>query len=232
KFPAYFDGTPFFYEWSRNFVKEFRLDSSGNLLKINPFVAQIAPHAPIDMKFGPDGAPYMADWGNGFGHANTDDSIYRIDYVAGNRAPLAKATATPDSGVAPLTVTFSSAGSADPDGDPITFAWDFGDGGTSTSANPTHTYQANGNYTATLTVQDPGGKTASVALPIVVGNTRPEVTFEAPPDGAFINLGDEVDYTVTVTDAEDGAADCEEVTVTTALGHDQHAHDTAQYTGC
>src|SRR5690606_39783477 len=69
------------------------------------------------------------------------------------------------------------------------------------------TYQANGNYTATLTVQDPGGKTASVALPIVVGNTRPEVTFEAPPDGGFINLGDEVDYTVTVTDAEDGRSE-------------------------
>ncbi|TDE55708.1 carbohydrate-binding protein [Nonomuraea mesophila] len=232
KFPAYFDGTPFFYEWSRNFVKEFRLDSSGNLLKINPFVAQIAPRAPIDMKFGPDGALYMADWGNGFGHANTDDSIYRIDYVAGNRAPLAKASATPDSGVAPLTVAFSSAGSADPDGDAITYAWDFGDGGTSTSANPSHTYQANGTFTARLTVRDSGGKTGSVTLPVVVGNTRPEVAFSAPPDGGFIDLGDEVDYTVTATDAEDGAADCAEVTVTTALGHDQHAHDTGQYTGC
>jgi hypothetical protein len=39
-------------------------------------------------------------------------------------------------------------------------------------------------------------------------------------------------YTVVATDAEDGAADCDEVTVTTALGHDQHAHDTGQYTGC
>ncbi len=56
KFPEYFDGTPFMYEWSRNFVKEFRLDSSGNLLKINAFAAQLTPHAPIDMKFGPDGA--------------------------------------------------------------------------------------------------------------------------------------------------------------------------------
>ncbi|MEU7859348.1 ThuA domain-containing protein [Nonomuraea sp. NPDC049141] len=232
KFPEYFDGTPFLYEWSRNFVKEFRLDSSGNLLKINPFVAQLAPHAPIDMKFGPDGALYMADWGNGFGHENTDDSVYRVDYVVGNRAPLAKANANPDSGAAPLTVAFSSAGSSDPDGDAITYAWDFGDGGTSTSANPSHTYSANGTYTVKLTVRDSGGKTGSVTLPIVVGNTRPKVVFSAPPDGGFIDFGDRVAYTVNVTDLEDGAVDCTKVNVITALGHDQHAHDTGQYTGC
>jgi PKD repeat protein len=174
----------------------------------------------------------MADWGNGFGHANTDDSIYRVDYVAGNRAPLAKASADPDSGAAPLTVAFSSAGSSDPDGDAITYAWDFGDGGTSTSANPSHTYTTNGTYPAKLTVRDSGGKTGSVTLPVVVGNTRPKVAFSAPPDGGFIDFGDEVAYTVNVTDAEDGAADCTKVNVITALGHDQHAHDTGQYTGC
>ncbi|MEU8279401.1 lectin [Microbispora bryophytorum] len=232
KFPEYFDGATFLYEWSRNFVKELRLDSSGNLLKINPFVAQIAPHAPIDMKFGPDGALYMADWGNGFGHANTDDAIYRIDYVVGNRAPVAKASASPDSGAAPLTVAFSSAGSSDPDGDAITYSWDFGDGGTSTSANPSHTYNANGTYNVKLTVRDASGKTGSVTLPVVVGNTRPKVVFSAPPDGGFIDFGDRVSYTVNVTDPEDGTVDCTKVNVFTALGHDQHAHDTGQYTGC
>ncbi|MFD2352959.1 PKD domain-containing protein [Nonomuraea ferruginea] len=122
--------------------------------------------------------------------------------------------------------------STDPDGDPITYAWDFGDGGTSTGANPSHTYTANGTFTARLTVRDSGGKTGSVTVPIVVGNTRPGVTFSAPPDGGFIDFGDQVDYTVNVTDAEDGAADCTKVNVITALGHDQHAHDTGQYTGC
>ncbi|GAA3170486.1 ThuA domain-containing protein [Nonomuraea salmonea] len=150
----------------------------------------------------------------------------------GKPRPLAKASASPDSGTAPLTVAFSSAGSSDPDGDAITFAWDFGDGATSAAANPSHTYTANGTYTARLTVRDTGGRTGSVTVPVVVGNTRPEVAFSAPPDGGFIDFGDEVDYTVVATDAEDGAADCDEVTVTTALGHDQHAHDTGQYTGC
>ncbi|RCG26586.1 PKD domain-containing protein [Sphaerisporangium album] len=232
KFPAYFDKTPFFYEWQRNFVKEFRLDSSGNLLKINPFVAQLSLHAPIDMKFGPDGAMYLAEWGNGYGHANTDDGIYRVDYVAGNRAPVAKASGTPTSGQAPLTVAFSSAGSSDPDGDAITYAWNFGDGGTSTSANPSHTYTANGTYTATLTVTDASRNTGTATVPITVGNTAPTVTFGAPPNGGFIDFGDSVSYTVNVTDPEDGTVDCSKVTVITALGHDQHAHDTGQYTGC
>ncbi|MFJ6727932.1 ThuA domain-containing protein [Streptomyces sp. NPDC091281] len=232
KFPAYFDKTPFFYEWSRNLVKEMRLDDTGKLLKISSLAAQISPRALIDMKFGPDGAMYIAEWGNGFGHANTDDGIYRIDYVAGNRAPLAKAKATPDAGQPPLEVEFSSQGSTDPDGDALSFRWDFGDGDTSTAANPTHRYTANGAYTATLTVSDAAGKTGSVNVPVTVGNTRPKVTFASPPNGGFISYGDTISYKVNVTDPEDGTVDCSKVKVTAALGHDSHSHDTGQYTGC
>ncbi|MEV4020900.1 RICIN domain-containing protein [Nonomuraea angiospora] len=86
--------------------------------------------------------------------------------------------------------------------------------------------------TAKLTVRDSGEKTGSVTLSIAVGNTRPKVVFSAPPDGGFIDFGDQVAYTVNVTDPEDGAVDCTKVNVITALGHDQHAHDTGQYTGC
>ncbi|MFJ5788034.1 ThuA domain-containing protein [Streptomyces hydrogenans] len=233
KFPEYYDKTPFFYEWSRNFVKEFRLGSAGDLLKINPFVAELGARAPIDMKFGPDGAMYVAEWGNGYGHANTDDGIYRIDYVAGNRTPLARASATPDSGQAPLDVTFSSTGSADPDaGDQLTYQWDFGDGATGTGPTPSHTYTANGTYTARLTVSDGGGKTGTTNVPIVVGNTRPKVTFASPADGRVIDYGDTLSYQVSVTDPEDGTVDCSKVVVTAALGHDSHSHDTGQYTGC
>ncbi|MGW4892870.1 ThuA domain-containing protein [Kitasatospora sp. NPDC004240] len=232
KFPEYYDKTPFLYEWARNYVKEFRLDSKGELLKISPFVAELGLRSPIDMKFGPDGAMYIAEWGEGYGHANTDDGIYRIDYVAGNRSPLAKAGADVDSGQAPLKVTFSSAGSSDPDGDTITYQWDFGDGTTGTGPSPVHTYTANGTYTSRLTVSDPGGKTGSANVPITVGNTRPKVTFTAPADGRVLDFGDTLTYQITVTDPEDGTVDCSKVVVTAALGHDRHSHDTGQYTGC
>ena len=79
----------------------------------------------------------------------------------GGQAPVAVAASNVTSGPAPLTVNFSSAGSRDPDGGAITYLWTFGDGSTSSSANPAHTYTTPGTYTATLKVTDPSGATAT-----------------------------------------------------------------------
>ncbi len=186
------------------------------------------------MKFGPDGALYMIEWGSGFGGDNTDSGVYRIDYVQGNRAPIARASADKTSGLAPLTVQFTGDGSLDPDGTPITYAWDFdGDGTTdSTEANPSHTYAANGNFSATLTVTDADGRTGTASVPIVVGNTAPTVTLNIPPNGGFFDWGDQVKFDITVTDPEDGTIDCDDVHLQSILGHDTHGHPLDQYTGC
>ena len=175
-----------------------------SLVDINQLLTGMSFLRPMDIEFGPDGALYLIEWGTGFGGNNDDSGIYRIDYIAGDRAPIAVASGAPDLGPAPLTVQFSSAGSRDPDGEEITYAWTFGDGATSTEANPAHTYAAAGNYTAQLTVTDPEGRTAVANVPITVGNTAPTVTIEFPPDGGFFDWGDQVEYTVTVTDPEDG----------------------------
>ncbi len=60
-------------------------------------------------------------------------------------------TATPTVGLAPLAVTFTDVSS----GGPTSWSWTFGDGGTSTAQNPTHTYTAVGSYTVSLSVQAP-----------------------------------------------------------------------------
>ena len=73
-----------------------------------------------------------------------------------NQRPVAAFTATPSSGPARLTVAFNSMDSWDPDGRIVGYAWAFGDGGTSSQANPSHAYAA-GRFTATLTVTDDGG---------------------------------------------------------------------------
>ncbi len=78
----------------------------------------------------------------------------------GNQAPTANANG-PYSGTVGNGVSFSSAGSSDPDGSIVGYSWDFGDGGTSTAANPNYTYGASGNYTVTLTVTDDQGATGS-----------------------------------------------------------------------
>ena len=233
KWPAYWDGKAIFGEWNQSKMYSFQINEDGSkLVDINQILSTFDFKKPMDMKFGPDGALYLVEWGSGFGGDNADSGIYRIDYISGNRLPIARAKGTPTSGPTPLTVQFSSDGSLDPDGTPITYAWDFGDGGTSTEANPSHTYTANGNFTATLTVTDATGKSATASVPITAGNTAPTVTVDLPPNGGFFEFGDQVKYSVTVTDPEDGAIDCSKVQVQAILGHDTHGHPLDQYTGC
>jgi cytochrome c len=246
KFPAYYDNAIFFGEFTRDYLKEIRLDSQGHIFKINsllncgdvsanravfPFICD----APMDMRWGPDGNFYLLSYGDGFFRANPDALLVKFSYVKGQRAPTATMSATPTNGTAPLAVSFSSAGSADPDpGDSISFSWDFDGNGTvdSTDPNPTFTYTANGVYTARLTVTDSSGKTATANTTIEVGNTAPTVHITTPVDGGFFNWGDRIPWTVTVTDPEDGAIDCSRVTVSFALGHDNHGHGEGSQTGC
>ena len=87
---------------------------------------------------------------------------------SGNQAPVAISNADATSGSAPLDVNFDSDGSKDTDGTVVSYAWDFGDGGTSNEANPTHTYDYAGNYSAKLTVTDDRGAKASNTVSIMV----------------------------------------------------------------
>ena len=105
------------------------------------------------------------------------DSSAQVIEVGANQLPVAAASATPAQGAAPLPVAFSSAGSSDPDGQPITYLWDFGDGTTSTLANPTHTYTVESEtpYDVTLTVSDSSGGTDSANLQIQINANVPPV---------------------------------------------------------
>ncbi|MET7400038.1 ThuA domain-containing protein [Dactylosporangium sp. NPDC005572] len=233
KFPPYYDGVHFFYEWSRNYVKEVHFDGSTAVTRTNPFLPAGNFNKPMDMEFGPDGSLYLLEWGSNFGGGNNDSGLYRIDYVQGGRSPIAKATGTPTNGNAPLNVQFSSAGSVDPDpGNTISYQWTFGDGTTSTAPNPAKTYTTNGNYTAQLKVTDNTGKTGFANVQITVGNTAPVVTITIPPNGGFLNFGDLVSYTVSVSDPGGAAIDCSKVFVNPGLGHDDHQHETTEYPGC
>ncbi len=70
-----------------------------------------------------------------------------------NQPPVADANG-PYTGTEDVAITFNGLGSYDPDGDPLTYAWSFGDGNTGTGVNPTHVYTAGETYTVTLVVND------------------------------------------------------------------------------
>jgi hypothetical protein len=83
------------------------------------------------------------------------DTFVTYPYAA---PPIASFTANVTRGNAPLTVQFTDTST----GDIISWHWDFGDGGTSTLQNPSHTYEAAGTYTASLTVSGPGGEDSEI----------------------------------------------------------------------
>jgi PKD repeat protein len=106
------------------------------------------------------GSLYIADEGN--------QRVRRVE----NKLPIASINASPSSGQAPLTVKFDGSQSSDPDGQITAYAWQFGDGGTSSGATVSHQYTRAGTFTATLTVTDDSGATAS---------TTRAITASAPP---------------------------------------------------
>lgn len=131
------------------------------------------------------------------GDSDNDTATVTISVQPSNQAPVAEANG-PYTGTEDIAISFSSAGSADPDGSISSYSWNFGDGGTSTAANPTHVYADPGNYTVTLTVTDNDGAT---------DNDTAAVTVDAAPIG-----GDEI---LVQSDFEsgwdvwiDGGTDC------------------------
>jgi PKD repeat protein len=117
--------------------------------------------------------------------------------IAPNRVPVAVIGASTTSAYAPITVRFNSTGSYDPDGGTLRYAWAFGDGATSTAANPSYTYTIPGTYTATLRVTDPYGLSAAKSLSITV---RKPVMATANVSAVKVNGVRASRATVTVTD--------------------------------
>jgi len=90
-------------------------------------------------------------------------------------------------------LSFNGAGSSDPDGQPITYTWDFGDGATATTVNASHAYAEVGTYVVRLTVRDPDGatNTATTSAVIALAN-RPPV---ARAGGPYISdVGEPVSF--------------------------------------
>lgn len=90
-----------------------------------------------------------------------------------NQPPVASFTFSPTNPSPGENVTFNAAGSSDPDGTIVSYAWNFGDGTTGTGVNVTKAYAAAGTYTVTLTVTDNVGATGTTTRSITVGTPPP-----------------------------------------------------------
>jgi PKD repeat protein len=123
------------------------------------------------------------------------DTLTRTSYITAEYiAPVADFEGAPTSGVRPLTVAFTNTSTGDYD----TSAWTFGDGGSSSSTNPSYTYTAAGTYTVTLTVSGLGGSdTHTETSYITVAYMPVSAAFSGSPTSGVAPLN--VDFSNTST---------------------------------
>jgi C1A family cysteine protease/PKD repeat protein len=110
-----------------------------------------------------------------------------LDYTPDsfNASPISNLVATPTSGSLPLTVAFDGSASSDPDGQIVSYNWEFGDGSIGMGAQTSHIYSVVGSYTAKLTVTDDKGAVNSASVIIQV--TDPN--FVAAPTNLVAKVG-------------------------------------------
>jgi cytochrome c len=210
-FPAYYDKKLFIYEWMRGWIMAVTLGANGDFASMERFMSSHKFSNPMDMAFGPNGDLYVLEYGTGWFQGNDDARLLRIEYTAGNRAPVVAASVDRPAGPIPLKVALSSAGTADADGDALRYRWTISrrDGSvlrTLTGANPSFTFDRAGEYTASLTVTDAAGARSTATVPIVAGNDPPRVDVDVVGGNrSFFFPGVPVRYAVRVSDREDGS---------------------------
>jgi PKD repeat protein len=117
-----------------------------------------------------------------------------------NREPTASFNHNPLEPTVFQTIQFQD-NSTDLDGNITAWAWDFGDGTTSTQENPTHKYADRGSYTVTLTITDNDGGTDASTRVITTRNLEPTADFRAP---STANVGEGIRFVDESTDPEGG----------------------------
>jgi glucose/arabinose dehydrogenase len=218
-FPTDYRQAFFFADYAQGWIHYVQLAANGvSLASNNAYELATNLGGVTDLLAGPDGSLYYVDLNHG--------TIHRVTSIGSNHPPIAQAAATPSQGDAPLTVQFSTAGTVDADGDPLTLSWNFGDGATSTDPAPVHTYASVGAYTAVLTVSDgrvPTPGIDTVSLPIMVG-VAPVVTISAPQIGDLFHGGQVIDIAGSATDAQDGQLPDSALHWEIRFQHDTHYH--------
>ncbi|PWJ57462.1 cytochrome c [Dyadobacter jejuensis] len=206
KFPRYYDGKFFAYDWIRDYINAVTMNKEGDLKHIERFMPSGVFSHPMDMQFAVDGSLYLLEYGPNWFAQNDEAALSRITFNAGNRVPIAMAKADHIVGAVPLKVQFSSEGSLDHDKDPIKYEWNFGKGlPKSTQANPSFTFNKPGEYVVTLTVSDNAGNSATTEVTIKAGNAVPKVDIALKGNKTFYWDKQPVAYEVKVQDKEDGS---------------------------
>jgi glucose/arabinose dehydrogenase len=217
-YPPGLKGAYFFGDYASRFIKEGVL-RKGKLKGIRTVATDVFP---VQFRNAPNGNVAYVDFVIG----TVNELVY-----APNKAPSAVASASPQAFCnASDTVTFSAAGSTDPEGDPLTFTWEFGDGSPNqTGSGVTHNYPVVPDpavYTATLRVSD-GISTSTATVKVFAGNCPPAVSILSPTGATTWRGGAAVGLTATGSDPEGPLSFSWDV----GLVHKDHRHELGVFAG-
>lgn len=138
------------------------------------------------------------------GAIRADTTEVEVASAPDNAPPVAEANG-PYEAVDGTLISFSSAGSSDPDGTIVGFAWDFGDGAEGSGPAPTRTYAEPGTFNVTLTVTDDVGATATDQAQVTVTEPAPNDPPVAEANGPYEGtVGSPIGFTSAGSDDADG----------------------------
>jgi glucose/arabinose dehydrogenase len=219
-FPAAYHNGYFFADYGENWIKFAELHPSPTAHWVHT-VKDFAPigfcNGVVSLEVNPLNQSLFV--------VNINSGEIRSITYGSNVAPEVFIAANPQFGASPLLVDFSSAGTFDSNGDALTYLWEFGDGTTSTLANPSKTYTAAAQqtFTARLTVRDPFGLTATKTLPITLNSTPPSAVITSPTASYLFSpvVQNSVNLTATVTDNNPNGISYQWQVI---LRHNNHEH--------
>jgi glucose/arabinose dehydrogenase len=216
-YPAEWHDAWFFADYVQGWIKAYDI-KTGKVANVRPFAT--AGYDGVDLETTPQGDLVYLRLTDG---SDNSGQVSRIVY--GNAPPPAHAHATPASGSPPLTVSFTADESIDPDGDAVSYAWDFdGDGVEDASGRTaTHEYTEKGPYVAKLTVTDARGLASEDSVEIAVGAV-PVATIDAPADGSLFRHGVAVPLRASATDADEPELPDSAYSWRILLHHGSHVH--------
>jgi len=229
-YPTSYQGALFFTDWARRCMWAMLPDANGtpDPTHILTFASGLDGGA-VQIERGPGGDLFYVDYDGG--------RIQRISYFGGNQPPVAVVTATPTSGLTPLLVQFDGSGSSDPDGDPLTYAWDLdGDGAfnDSTLQSPTYTFATSGEHRVRLEVEDTKGAIAIAAISIFADNRPPHAFITLPAPSTTWKVGDPIFFSGGATDPDQGNLPASALRWTLLVHHCPstcHVHTVQSWTG-
>jgi glucose/arabinose dehydrogenase len=217
QFPTAWRNTYYFADYGANWIRAASLDANGAVTEVRTFLPNGGGNGIVDIEYNPlDGALYYININTG--------ELMKISF-GGNQPPVASISSTSLTGPSPLTVSFRGDASSDPDGDPLTYAWDFGDGTTSTLANPTKVFTGgvSQGFTVRLTVSDGRGLSDSKTVQVSINNPAPTAKITSPANNAVYPLGGDSQYTLTANVTDDAPASLTYAWQVT-LRHNNHEH--------